>query len=163
MIGAVILLSFLLLVVVFRSIVVPLKAALLNLLGIGASYGVIVAVFQWGWGEQTSLGLEGTVPVVSFIPLFMFAILFGLSMDYEVFLLSRIREDYVGHRRQHARGGARDRRHGRVITSRGPDHGRRSSSASSRQRPLHKMFGIGLATAIAGRRHRRSAWCWSPR
>ncbi|WP_051063165.1 MMPL family transporter, partial [Ilumatobacter nonamiensis] len=80
-IGAVLLLSFLLLMLVFRSVVVPLKAALLNLLSIGAAYGVLVMVFQWGWGKEL-IGLETTIPVVSFIPMFMFAILFGLSMDY---------------------------------------------------------------------------------
>ncbi len=79
---------------VFRSVLVPLKAALLNLLSIGAAYGVLVMVFQWGWGKEL-IGLESTVPIVSFIPMFMFAILFGLSMDYEVFLLSRVREEYL--------------------------------------------------------------------
>ena len=93
-IAAVILLSFLLLTLVFRSILVPLKAALLNLLSIGAAYGVLVMVFQWGWGMGI-IGLEATVPIVSFIPMFMFAVLFGLSMDYEVFLLSRVREEYL--------------------------------------------------------------------
>lgn len=93
-IAAVIVLSFLLLMLVFRSILVPLKAALLNLLSIGAAYGVLVMVFQWGWGKGL-IGLESTVPIVSFIPMFMFAILFGLSMDYEVFLLSRVREEYL--------------------------------------------------------------------
>ena len=81
---------------------VPLKAALLNLLSIGAAYGVMVMVFQWGWGAGL-IGLESTVPVVPFIPMFMFAILFGLSMDYEVFLLSRVREEYLRTRRQRAR------------------------------------------------------------
>ncbi len=93
-IGTVILLSFLLLMLLFRSILVPLKAALLNLLSIGAAYGVLVMVFQWGWGTSL-IGLESTAPIVSFIPMFMFAILFGLSMDYEVFLLSRVREEYL--------------------------------------------------------------------
>ena len=93
-IGAVVLLAFALLTFVFRSIVVPLKAALMNLLSIGAAYGVMVMVFQWGWGADL-IGLESTVPVIAFIPMFMFAILFGLSMDYEVFLLSRVREEYL--------------------------------------------------------------------
>ena len=93
-VGAVLLMSFMLLVLVFRSVLVPLKAVLLNLLSIGASYGVMVMVFQWGWGADL-IGLEATVPIVSFIPMFMFAILFGLSMDYEVFLLSRVREEYA--------------------------------------------------------------------
>ena len=93
-IAAVVLLSFLLLILVFRSVVVPLKAALMNLLSIGSAYGVLVMVFQWGWGKDI-IGLESTIPVVAFIPMFMFAILFGLSMDYEVFLLSRVREEYL--------------------------------------------------------------------
>ncbi|MEX1104454.1 MAG: MMPL family transporter, partial [Dehalococcoidia bacterium] len=80
-------LSFLLLMVVFRSVLVALKAAVMNLLSIGAAYGVIVAVFQWGWGASL-LGVGDNVPIVSFVPLMMFAILFGLSMDYNVFLLS---------------------------------------------------------------------------
>jgi RND superfamily putative drug exporter len=92
-IGAVIGVSFLLLLLVFRSIAVPLKAAVMNLLSIGAAYGVMVAVFQWGWGA-TLLGLEGPTPITSIIVVIMFPILFGLSMDYEVFLLSRIREEY---------------------------------------------------------------------
>ncbi|MEX1217351.1 MAG: MMPL family transporter [Acidimicrobiales bacterium] len=92
-IGCVVGLSFLLLMVVFRSILVPLKAAIMNLLSIGAAYGVIVMVFQWGWGAEL-FGVNQPLPIVSFIPMFMFAILFGLSMDYEVFILSRIREEY---------------------------------------------------------------------
>lgn len=86
--------SFLLLVMVFRSVVIPLKAALMNLLSIGAAYGVVVAVFQWGWG----MGLVGVTqagPIESFLPMMLFAVLFGLSMDYEVFLVSRIREEYL--------------------------------------------------------------------
>jgi RND superfamily putative drug exporter len=93
-IGIVILLSFLLLMAVFRSILVPLKAAIMNLLSVGAAYGVIVAIFQWGWGKDlVGIGKEG--PIQAFLPIMMFAILFGLSMDYEVFLLSRIREEYL--------------------------------------------------------------------
>ena len=93
-ISAVVLLSFLLLMFVFHSVLVALKAAVLNLLSIGAAYGVLVMVFQWGWGKNL-IGLESTVPTIAFIPMFMFAILFGLSMDYEVFLLSRVREEYL--------------------------------------------------------------------
>lgn len=92
-IGCVVALSFLLLMIVFRSLLVPLKAAIMNLLSIGAAYGVIVMVFQWGWGASL-FGVHQSLPIVSFIPMFMFAILFGLSMDYEVFILSRIREEY---------------------------------------------------------------------
>jgi RND superfamily putative drug exporter len=86
-------LSILLLMAVFRSIWVPLASALFNLLSIGAAYGVVVAVFQWGWGASL-FGVGENVPIISFIPLVLFAILFGLSMDYNVFLLSRIREAY---------------------------------------------------------------------
>ena len=88
--------SFLLLMVVFRSILVPLKAVLLNLLSIGAAYGIVVAVFQWGWGSSL-LGI-GPGPVEPFVPMMMFAILFGLSMDYEVFLLSRHPRRVAAHR-----------------------------------------------------------------
>lgn len=85
--------SILLLMAVFRSIWVPLASAVFNLLSIAAAYGVVVAVFQWGWGASL-LGVGEDVPIISFVPLMMFAILFGLSMDYNVFLLSRIREAY---------------------------------------------------------------------
>jgi RND superfamily putative drug exporter len=90
--GAVLGMSFLVLLVVFRSVLVPLKAVLMNLLSIAATYGVVVAVFQWGWGDAL-LGIEAG-PINPFIPLMLFAIVFGLSMDYEVFMLSRIREEY---------------------------------------------------------------------
>ena len=86
--------SVLLLMMAFRSILVPLKAALMNMLAIGSSIGFIVALFQWGWGLSL-IGLDRTGPIESFLPMFMFAILFGLSMDYEVFLLSRIREHWL--------------------------------------------------------------------
>ena len=94
LIGVVILLSFILLVVVFRSIVVPVKAALMNLLSISAAYGVIVAVFQWGWLKE-QVGIETSGPIEAWVPMMLFTILFGLSMDYEIFLLSRIREEYL--------------------------------------------------------------------
>ena len=90
--GAVLLISFLFLMAVFRSLLVPLKAVGMNLLAIGAAYGIVVAVFQWGWGGSI-LGIE-PAPIEPFIPMMLFAIVFGLSMDYEVFLLTRIREEY---------------------------------------------------------------------
>ena len=86
-------LSVLILMTVFRSVVIPLKAAVLNLLSFLAAYGVLVAVFQWGWGASL-IGIDRTGPIESFLPLILFGILFGLSMDYEVFLISRIRESY---------------------------------------------------------------------
>jgi uncharacterized membrane protein YdfJ with MMPL/SSD domain len=91
--GFVLLLAFLLLLVSFRSLVIPLTAVCLNLLSVAASYGVIVALFQWGWG-QSVLGFTSEHSVASWLPLFLFVILFGLSMDYHVFILSRIRESY---------------------------------------------------------------------
>ncbi|HYD09577.1 MAG TPA: MMPL family transporter [Acidimicrobiales bacterium] len=93
-IGAVVLLSFLLLMAVFRSILVPLKAAIMNLLSIGAAYGIVSLSVNGGWVGDL-IGIEEATPVPGFIPMMMFAILFGLSMDYEVFLLSRVREEYV--------------------------------------------------------------------
>jgi RND superfamily putative drug exporter len=93
-IGLVVGLSFVLLMIVFRSIAVPVKAAIMNLLSIGAAYGVVVAVFQWGWLGGV-IGIGKTGPVDPWVPLFLFTILFGLSMDYEVFLLSRIREEFL--------------------------------------------------------------------
>jgi len=146
-IAAVIALSFLLLTVVFRSILVPLKAALMNLLSIGAAYGVLVMVFQWGWGSGL-IGLESTVPVVPFIPMFMFAILFGLSMDYEVFLLSRIRERYLethNNDRSVIYGIAST---GRVITSAALIMISVFLGFVLGDDPAIKMFGLGLATAI---------------
>ena len=91
-VGAVLALSFLLLLIVFRSVLVPLKAVLMNLLSIGAAYGVIVAAFQWGWGADL-LGVSAA-PIEPWVPMMLFAIVFGLSMDYEVFLLSAVREQY---------------------------------------------------------------------
>ncbi|MER5719062.1 MMPL family transporter [Streptomyces sp. NPDC002132] len=90
-VATVLILAFLLLMTVFRSVVIPLKAVVLNLFTTAASYGVLVACFQWGWGDSL-LGLSEPVPIESYVPMMMFAIVFGLSMDYEIFLLSRIAE-----------------------------------------------------------------------
>jgi len=89
----VLLLAFVILLISFRSLVIPATSVLLNLLSIGAAYGVVVALFQWGWG-QSLLGFTSTHAITSWLPLFMFVVLFGLSMDYHVFILSRIRESY---------------------------------------------------------------------
>ena len=121
--GAVIGLSFLVLMLVFRSVLVPLKAALLNVLSVGAAYGVVVAVFQWGWGASL-IGVHETVPIMPLAPMLMFAILFGLSMDYEVFLLSRVREQYLKHRDPEARGRRGCRLHRPGDHQRGTDHDR---------------------------------------
>jgi RND superfamily putative drug exporter len=146
-IAAVVLLSFLLLMVVFRSILVPLKAALLNLLSIGAAYGVVVAIFQWGWGRSL-LGIDQTVPIVSFVPMMMFAVLFGLSMDYEVFLLSRVREDYLktGNNVESVVTGISST--ARVITSAALIMIAVFLSFVTQPDPIAKMFGVGLAFAV---------------
>jgi RND superfamily putative drug exporter len=93
LLGVVLLLSFLLLMAVFRSLLVPLKAVIMNLLSVGAAYGILVAIFQWGWASE-AIGVDRSGPIDAWIPMFLFAIVFGLSMDYEVFLLSRIKEEY---------------------------------------------------------------------
>ncbi len=93
LIGSVLVLSFILLMAVFRSLLVPLKAVVMNLLSVGAAYGVVVAMFQWGWGAGV-LGLGKPGPVEAWAPMMLFAIVFGLSMDYEVFLLSRMKEEF---------------------------------------------------------------------
>ncbi len=146
-IAGVILMSSLLLLLVFRSVIVPLKAAAMTLLSIGAAYGVIVMVFQWGWGME-AIGLESTVPVIPFIPMFMFAVLFGLSMDYEVFLLSRIREEYL---RTGDAGSSVIRgiaSSARVITSAALIMICVYLGFVLGEDPATKMMGLGLATAI---------------
>ena len=146
-VAAVLLLSFLLLTLLFRSVLVPLKAVVLNLLSVGAAYGVLVMVFQWGWAAGL-IGVESTVPIVSFIPLFMFAILFGLSMDYEVFLLSRVREEYRRHgdnTRAVIEGIAGT---GRTITAAALIMVAVFSGFVLGSDPVVKMMGVGLATAI---------------
>ncbi|MDX6360194.1 MAG: putative drug exporter of the superfamily [Nocardioidaceae bacterium] len=145
--GAVLLASFLLLMLVFRSIVVPLKAVVMNMLSIGAAYGVLVAVFQWGWGSSL-IGLEGPTPITSLIIVIMFPILFGLSMDYEMFLISRIREEYArtgDNTEAVARGMAGT---GRVITSGALIMIAVFLAFVASPVPSLKMLGLGLATAI---------------
>ena len=146
-IAAVVAMSFLLLMIVFRSILVPLKAALMNLLSIAAAYGVLVAVFQWGWGNEL-IGLHSTMPINPFLPLIMFAILFGLSMDYEVFLLSRVREEYVATGDNHeavVRGLSST---ARVITSAALIMISVFGAFVLSDDPNGKLFGVGLAVAV---------------
>src|SRR5207245_134871 len=140
-------LSFLLLFVLFRSLLIPLKAAVLNVLSICAAYGVVVAVFQWGWLKGL-FGLETTVPIVSFVPMMMFAILFGLSMDYEVFLLSRIREEWLatGDNRFSVVAGLTHT--ARVITSAAVIMVSVFASFLLVDDPTVKMIGLGLAVAV---------------
>src|SRR5207245_5214885 len=134
-----------LLMVVFRSLLVPVKAAIMNLLSIGSAYGVVVAVFQWGWGKGL-LGLGKTGPIEAFLPMMLFAILFGLSMDYAVFLLSRIREEYVATKdntESVARGLSATTR---VITAAAAIMCAVFISFAFGDQRVIKEFGIGLAT-----------------
>jgi len=140
-------LSVVVLTLVFRSIVIPIKAALMNLLSIGASYGVLVAVFQWGWFAGP-LGIHSTGPIEPFLPMMMFAIVFGLSMDYEVFLISRIREEYLA-------GGDTSRAvamglssTARVITSAALIMIAVFASFVLGSERVIKEFGLGLAVAV---------------
>ena len=146
-IGAVVLLSFLLLMLVFHSVLIPLTAAVMNLLSVAAAYGVTVAVFQWGWAKGL-IGLESTVPIVPFIPMMMFAVLFGLSMDYQVFLLTRIREEYdlSGDTRQAVVHGLA--RTARVITSAALIMIFVFGAFVLNPIAEVKMFGLGLAFAV---------------
>jgi putative drug exporter of the RND superfamily len=145
--GVVIGLTFILLLVVFRSLVVPIKAAIGILLSISASLGVSVAIFQWEW-LQGAIGLDESMPIVSFIPVVMFAVLFGLSMDYEVFILSRIREDYVrtGDARASVVSGLTSS--ARVITAAALIMISVFASFVLMSDPVQKMFAIGFSTAI---------------
>jgi RND superfamily putative drug exporter len=141
-------LSFIVLLLAFRSLLVPLKAAAMNLLSVAAAYGVVTAVFQLGWGSSL-IGLDHSIPIVSFVPLLMFAILFGLSMDYEVFLLTQMREHYRQHgdeKRAVIEGLANT---GRVITSAAAIMVCVFTSFVLNGNPLVKEFGVGLAVAIA--------------
>jgi putative drug exporter of the RND superfamily len=146
-IGSVLIVSFLLLLAMFRSVLVPLKAVLLNLLSIGAAYGVMVAVFQWGW-LGSLLGVGKGAPIAPWAPMMLFAIVFGLSMDYEVFLLSKIRERFD------ATGDNSD------AVAQGVAHTGRVISAAAAimvcvfgffvfgaERDI-KLIGLGLATAV---------------
>ena len=145
--GAVIGLSFLVLMLVFRSVLVPLKAAALNVLGVGAAYGVIVAVFQWGWGASL-IGVHETVPIMPLAPMLMFAILFGLSMDYEVFLMSRVREQYLKHRNPGRAVVEGVGSTAKVITSAGIIMISVFASFILDVDVTTKMFGIGLSVAV---------------
>ncbi|MBX7161204.1 MAG: MMPL family transporter [Acidimicrobiia bacterium] len=146
-IAAVVLMSFVLLTVVFRSPVIALKAGVLNVLAIGASYGVVVAIFQWGWAKGI-VGLEETMPIVAFIPMMMFAILFGLSMDYEVFILSRVREEYLRTGDNEASVVTGIASTARVVTSAALIMIAVFAGFALSDEPILKMMGIGLAVAV---------------
>jgi RND superfamily putative drug exporter len=148
MIAIVVALSFIVLLIAFRSLLVPIKAAAMNLISVAAAYGVVTAVFQLGWGSSL-IGLDHAIPIVSFVPLLMFAILFGLSMDYEVFLLTQMREHFTKYgdeRRAVVEGLANT---GRVITSAAAIMVCVFTSFVLNGDPVVKEFGVGLAVAIA--------------
>jgi uncharacterized membrane protein YdfJ with MMPL/SSD domain len=150
-IATVILLSFLLLMIAFRSLLVPLQAAVTNLLSVAAALGVLTACFQWGWGLQL-IGLDaprGTVPIASYVPLMMFAVLFGLSMDYEVFLVSRIQQHHAAGEdpRQAVTSGLGAGAH--VVTAAALIMFCVFSSFIINGDPTVKQFGVGLAVAVA--------------
>ena len=143
----VIALSFLLLMLAFRTLLIPLQAAVMNVLSIAASYGVLTAMFQWGWLHNL-IGLDGPVPIVSYVPLFMFAILFGLSMDYEVFLVSQIGEHHAegeGNKRSVVSGLVNS---AGVITTAATIMVFVFGSFVLNGDPTVKQFGIGLAVAV---------------
>jgi putative drug exporter of the RND superfamily len=146
-IGVVVLLSALLLMAVFRSVLVPVKAVLMNLLSIGAAFGLIVAVFQWGWGASL-IGVDATGPIISFFPIFLFAIIFGLSMDYEVFLMSRIHEEWE-HRKDATEAVTRGLAlTGRVITAAAAIMVTVFAAFMLGEDRVIKLFGLGLASAV---------------
>ena len=145
-IGVVVLLAFLLLAAAFRSLLIPLTASVMNLLAAGAAFGVVTAVFQWGWLGSV-VGVE-PAPIEPFVPVMMFAILFGLSMDYEVFLVSRMHEDWL-HNGDNSQAVTRGQAEtGQVITAAASIMILVFASFVFGGERIIKEFGIGLATAI---------------
>lgn len=138
--------SFLLLMAVFRSVVVPLKAVAMNMLSIGAAYGVVVAIFQWGWAASLIGVSKG--PIDPFIPMMMFAIVFGLSMDYEVFILSRMKEEFVRTGDPVASVADGLSMTARVITAAAAIMVVVFGSFLFEDDRIIKLFGIGLASAV---------------
>ena len=148
MIAIVVGLSFIVLLLAFRSLLVPVKAAAMNLLSVAAAYGVVTAVFQLGWGSSL-IGLDHSIPIVSFVPLLMFAIRFGLSMDYEVLLLTQMREHYRENEDEKEAVIEGLANTGRVITSAAAIMVCVFTSFVLNGNPIVKEFGVGLAVAIA--------------
>jgi putative drug exporter of the RND superfamily len=146
-IGVVVALSMVLLLIAFRSAIVPLQAAVVNLLAVGAAYGIVTAVFQEGHGA-TAIGLDGAIPIVSFVPMMMFAILFGLAMDYQVFLLSRVREEIDAGKSPRLAVVEGLAGTGKVIGSAAAIMVAVFASFIVCGDPTVKEFGVGLASAI---------------
>lgn len=146
-IGVVVVLAFLLLMAVFRSLLIPLAASVMNLLSVGAALGILTATFQWGWGRSL-LGFSQNGPVEVFVPVIMFSILFGLSMDYEVFLVSRIHEEWVHRRDNRLAVTLGQAETGRVITAAAAIMILVFASFILGGTYIIQQFGIGLAGAI---------------
>jgi RND superfamily putative drug exporter len=144
---AVIAISFLLLTSAFRSIVIATKAAVLNILSIGAAYGVIVAVFNWGWAKD-AIGLQSTLPIPAYVPMLVFCIVFGLSMDYEVFLLSRVHEAWLATGDAHRSVAIGIGATARVITTAALIMIAVFTSFVLNPNPTVKMLAIGMAFAV---------------
>jgi len=144
---AVIFIAFILLTASFRSVVIPTKAAVLNILSIGAAYGVIVAIFQWGWGASL-IGLHTTVPIPAYVPMLVFCIVFGLSMDYEVFLLSRIHEAWISTGDAHRAVAIGIGATAKVITTAAAIMVVVFTSFVLNTDPTVKMLAIGMAFAV---------------
>jgi RND superfamily putative drug exporter len=144
---AVVAISFLLLTTAFRSVVIATKAAILNILSIGAAYGVIVAIFEWGWGKSV-IGLQSTLPIPAYVPMLVFCIVFGLSMDYEVFLLSRVHEAWLATRDAHRAVAIGIGATARVITTAAAIMVVVFTSFVINPNPVVKMLAIGMAFAV---------------
>ena len=144
---AVVAISFLLLTTAFRSVVIATKAAILNILSIGAAYGVIVAIFEWGWGKSV-IGLQSTLPIPAYVPMLVFCIVFGLSMDYEVFLLSRVHEAWLATRDAHRAVAIGIGATARVITTAAAIMVVVFTSFVINTNPVVKMLAIGMAFAV---------------
>ena len=155
-IGAVLVVSFLLLLAVFRSLLVPLKAVVLNLMSIGAAYGAMVAVFQWGWFSSV-LNIE-PAPIEPWAPMMLFAIVFGLSMDYEVFLLSAVKERYDETRRQPCRRPRRFVDHSASDHCCGCDHGVRVRQLHGRRPSFDQARSASGWPPRCSSMRRSSAW-----
>ena len=139
--------AFVMLTVAFRSVVIAAKAALLNLLSVGAAYGVIVAVFQWGWGASL-IGVHQHLPIPAYVPMMVFAIVFGLSMDYEVFLLSRMREAWMATHDAHRSVAIGIGATARVITTAAAVMVLVFASFVINPDPAVKMLALGMAAAV---------------
>jgi RND superfamily putative drug exporter len=145
--AAVVGLSFLLLLIAFRSLIVPLTAAVMNLLAAGAAFGVVVAIFQWGWLAET-LGIGKGAPIEAWVPVMVFAIVFGLSMDYQVFLVSRMHEEWVHSRDNRRAVTTGQAATGGIITAAAVIMIAVFAGFVLDPNRAVKLFGVGLAGAV---------------